>query len=295
MHNAKFHPIYVEDNYNKEAMQCEKCLKPYGSLYQLCEHLKKFHFNVKPKCMFCDEIFEVRKELSEHIKSFHAEEHKKRFKNLKNQEKLPCEQCGKMISKRFMHSHLRSHKEYVCDKCGKSFNFQAKLRYHIEDAHEEGHFVCDECGKVCSSQKKLKAHQKYHKEVKVPTRCTFPGCKLISPSMSSMKAHLRKAHKPAHEKVTYPCKYCPKIYTSKLIRDQHERGIHLGFKDFKCDKCDASYEFSSALSDHKKTQHSGIMYSCDYPGCDKSYNAKGNLDAHRKRVHKIARPKEYLN
>ena len=44
MHNAKFHPIYVEDNYNKEAMQCEKCLKPYGSLYQLCEHLKKFHF-----------------------------------------------------------------------------------------------------------------------------------------------------------------------------------------------------------------------------------------------------------
>ena len=168
MHNAKFHPIYVEDNYNKEAMQCEKCLKPYGSLYQLCEHLKKFHFNVKPKCMFCDEIFEVRKELSEHIKSFHAEEHKKRFKNLKNQEKLPCEQCGKMISKRFMHSHLRSHKEYVCDKCGKSFNFQAKLRYHIEDAHEEGHFVCDECGKVCSSQKKLKAHQKYHKEVKVP-------------------------------------------------------------------------------------------------------------------------------
>ena len=109
-----------------------------------------------------------------------------------------------------------------------------------------------------------------------------------------MKSHL-KTHIPTHERKTFSCQYCTKTFVSKNIRDEHERGIHLGFKDFKCDQCDASYVFSKALVDHKKTQHSGIMYSCDYPGCTKSYNAKGNLDAHRKRVHKIARPKELLN
>ena len=37
--------------------------------------------------------------------------------------------------------------------------------------------------------------------------------------------------------------------------------------------------------------HGNDEYFCDYPGCSKSYGIKGNLDAHKARVHKIARPK----
>ena len=286
------HPIYVNEN----EVQCEKCLKAYSSVDTLREHLKVFHFNVKPKCFYCDKIFETRFQLSVHVKSFHAEEHKNRFKHFQKRsiERVPCEQCGKMISTTNMASHLRSHEEHVCDKCGKSFPSQAKLRHHEEDVHEDGHFVCDECGKVCNSQRILNAHQKQHKVVKVPTPCTVQGCKFVCSSKQTLFRHLQ-THKPKNERTTYPCKYCPKFYFSRKVRDEHEKGIHLGIKNYKCDQCDASYEFSLALMNHKRTQHSGIMYSCDYPGCTKSYNAKGNLDAHRKRVHKIARPKELLN
>ena len=44
------------------------------------------------------------------------------------------------------------------------------------------------------------------------------------------------------------------------------------------------------LRKHIKAIHEGVSYSCDFPGCCKSYNRKDNLDAHRKTAHKIPRP-----
>ena len=34
------------------------------------------------------------------------------------------------------------------------------------------------------------------------------------------------------------------------------------------------------------------MYHCDYPGCTKQMNRKGNLDQHKKTAHGIARIRE---
>merc|ERR1712029_582822 len=127
-----------------------------------------------------------------------------------------------MISTTNMASHLRSHEEHVCDKCGKSFPSQAKLRHHEEDVHEDGHFVCDECGKVCNSQRILNTHQKQHKVVKVPTPCTVQGCKFVCSSKQTLLRHLQ-THKPKNERTTYPCKYCPKFYFSRKVRDEQKK------------------------------------------------------------------------
>ena len=35
------------------------------------------------------------------------------------------------------------------------------------------------------------------------------------------------------------------------------------------------------------TLHGTEEYKCDYPGCNKSYGVRGNLYAHKKRVHKV--------
>ena len=71
--------------------------------------------------------------------------------------------------------------------------------------------------------------------------------------------------------------------------------MHLNVKDFKCDECEFATVSKNKLDVHKRSIHDGVLYYCDYPSCTKSYNLKGNLDAHRLRVHKIARPNAESN
>ena len=72
----------------------------------------------------------------------------------------------------------------------------------------------------------------------------------------------------------------------KHILYQHEKN-----KPWKCDECDYATADKDKLRSHKKAIHEGVLYHCDYPSCSKNYNKKGNLDAHKFRVHKIPTPK----
>ena len=90
----------------------------------------------------------------------------------------------------------------------------------------------------------------------------------------------------------YKCKFCSKTYSHKDAALVHEQTIHLNVKKFKCDSCDYATASKGKLRLHKISIHDGVLYYCNYPACTKSYNLKGNLDAHRFRVHKIARPKK---
>ena len=68
--------------------------------------------------------------------------------------------------------------------------------------------------------------------------------------------------------------------------------VHEGLKDLKCDLCDFESGHWETIRQHKQTIHEGIMYHCDYPGCSKQMNRKGNLDQHKKTAHGIARIRE---
>ena len=66
--------------------------------------------------------------------------------------------------------------------------------------------------------------------------------------------------------------------------------VHTNYKGFKCDECEFARVTKGKLKETKELIDSGVFYPCDYPGCLKSDNLKGNLYTHRFRVHKISRP-----
>merc|ERR1711884_912268 len=90
----------------------------------------------------------------------------------------------------------------------------------------------------------------------------------------------------------HQCEFCLRKFRSKSVLQTHMNIMHLNIKNFKCDQCDFATGRKGTLNSHKVSVHDGVMHPCDYPMCTKSYNFKGNLYAHRFRVHKIPRPKD---
>lgn len=98
--------------------------------------------------------------------------------------KLPCEQCGKFITKGNLKRHLLAHsagkaRPFVCKEleCGKDFRTQRNLKDHIYVVHtNERVKECDKCGKKIRGRSALIVHMKYHGDPKLPC----PHCTKLS-------------------------------------------------------------------------------------------------------------------
>ena len=60
-----------------------------------------------------------------------------------------------------------------------------------------------------------------------------------------------------------------------------------------CDICGYKTASKEQLKKHTKQVHGTEEYKCDYPGCNKSYGVRGNIYAHKKRVHKVHWSKKF--
>ena len=58
----------------------------------------------------------------------------------------------------------------------------------------------------------------------------------------------------------------------------------------RCQFCDYEAKYTTTLKSHINSVHKGIIYRCDFPGCTKEMNRKGNLDVHKYNSHGIPRP-----
>jgi hypothetical protein len=286
LHTNKKH---AQNNENGESI-CSLCSKTFQSVKSLTTHIRIDHFNYQPfSCPHCDLKFDKKTKMNSHMQGVHSEEY------FKGEKKYLCDKCdkkfytaGKLIChKTFNHTT----KFHVCEHCGKSHKTNTLLRKHMIYHHEKhGLFICDTCGKEFTNPIQFKTHTKNHTVPDIPG--AFP-CPIKDCGKAFGKAKSLKDHMKTHEEKKPPrfqCQYCPKKFREKKARDQHEKGQHLGIKDFKCDLCDYANADQTKLIIHKKSIHEGILYHCDYPNCTKSYNLKGNLYAHRFRVHKISRP-----
>lgn len=93
--------------------------------------------------------------------------------------------------------------------------------------------------------------------------------------------HNRTVH--ALVKHQFQCDACGKCFTSKETLYHHKRGIHGENKPYKCDQCDASFNFNHSLRLHR-LKHSGQRpHKCTQ--CDKSYLTSNHLKMHMEGVH----------
>lgn len=150
---------------------------------------------VRPvKCIYCNQIIDNIKNLAEHCK---AENHDPIF---------TCHRCHEMFKNREdLNEHTSSHlRNYMCDKCGKSFRCLDSLTFHLNRVHHIGDlkFACKECPKKFVNRYTLRLHIQRHTNEK-------PYC----------------------------CEQCGSVFYSSQLLKNHQI-IHSDYKPFKCSICD---------------------------------------------------------
>ena len=81
-----------------------------------------------------------------------------------------------------------------------------------------------------------------------------------------------------HEKKSFACDKCEKVFTKKGNLKGHISSKHEG-KRSQCNQCDKTYTDSGSLKRHVKTVHAEKKFTCVQ--CDKKFRSKAQLHRHQ--------------
>lgn len=216
---------------------CFICNEKFGSKIEKFHHINEIHEKEKVhSCSICKFISSSARYLDNHVKSHKV---KKDFL---------CEKCSKSF---FKLQHLREHinlvhlsnKEsyaYACSLCDKKFKCAQNLRRHSEIHLNKKNFSCDKCQSSFSRKESLEVHifRAHGSETKSPL-CEF--CKNVFPNMSKLRKHQEKYNSKCMEKfktrtleknVEYVCSFCKRVYKDKTHYNSHVY-THTGQRPFK--------------------------------------------------------------
>ena len=117
-------------------------------------------------------------------------------------------------------------------------------------------------------------HTVYEQDVKEET---------VKPSVTPV----RTVAKPRQSRVVstegkFRCNECEAAYDYAHHLKRHKQAKHEG-KTYKCDECDAVYTHRFHLNTHKQSKHAGKTYNCDE--CDAVFNQSAHLGTHKKSKH----------
>ncbi|PKS10239.1 hypothetical protein jhhlp_001989 [Lomentospora prolificans] len=214
---------------------------------------------------------------------------------------------------------------FVCDVegCDKSYMEEKHLQQHVKGTHEDYRpYTCSHCGKTFGTSTRLQRHEAIHTRRDNQLRCTeFPPCERSFKQQSALERHIRSEHlnlKPylckeqgcdasydsagalrnhtnrEHAENKFWCEECPRPagtpptvgFTTKSLLQAHMRNEHMNciFCPFKCS---SKYD----LNKHIEVHHSGMTADdrkhivCDWPGCDKKFTKRSNLNVHIRVAH----------
>ena len=212
-------------------------------------------------------------------------------------------------------------KSFKCDKCGKSFKNQTRLRNHKKIKHptwktriEKTEMMCEHCPAEFETHELKKEHEdSVHGHLS--TNCEL--CKEEFPSFKVLANHLTRKHcetdpqgkiicfichtfqRKALDQVRYHilaehyhcpnhiCKFCKKPFMELHRLDQHVKTIHLDENPHQCDKCEKSFKTKQGLKMHYIVNHAEqTAMKCGIDGCEKIFPNEVNLRAHRVNSHK---------
>ncbi|KAM0334222.1 hypothetical protein ACHAQA_001244 [Verticillium albo-atrum] len=241
------------------------CDKTFNRPARLAAHLRS-HTDDRPfKCTHddCDKTYREEKHLRQHIKGSHSQE-----------------------------------RSYVCttDDCGKSFLTATRLRRHQEVHAGQNRFRCRDyppCDQSFRKHNTLQRHIRAEHQGGPAYLCPEDGCSAGFDSQGALRNHTKRDH----SEPSFWCDECeldndingtPKRvgFTSLLLLQTHIRKEHLN-----CIFCDQKCKGQAELERHVELYHSGIPLEarktipCTWPGCDKKFTKKSNLNAHVRSAH----------
>ncbi|OIW35167.1 hypothetical protein CONLIGDRAFT_665807 [Coniochaeta ligniaria NRRL 30616] len=136
------------------------------------------------------------------------------------------------------------------------FPQRSKIERHMHTHIGRKPFECKSCGQRFSAQQALTQHMLIHSDEK-PLRCDWEGCGKTFRQQSALTMHRR---------------------------------IHTGDKPLKCPVCGKAFSESSNLSKHKRIHETKGRFSCQEPGCSRSFHRLDQLRRHMK-LHPAAEKK----
>ena len=126
------------------------------------------------------------------------------IKHMKETHKDYRYKCGRCLQEftswigHYKHKKRHVGKSYICDDCGKDFQFGYELDEHVRGHTREELFECENCDKAYPSKRALKLHEKSHTDNQEYT-CEFTEkngkvCGQVCVSPNHLKQHHRGMH-----------------------------------------------------------------------------------------------------
>ncbi|XP_039491185.1 zinc finger protein 239 [Drosophila santomea] len=227
------------------------------------------------KCNICKKQYKKPKAYKRHMEEVHntvAEEIPQ----------LECNQCKlRFPTVAQLHSHHRTHvrvkakTDNSCPHCEKRFTTPGTLKRHIEGIHNQiKPYVCDLCGKSFNYITGLKDHKLVHTD-ECPFEC--PECKRRFKNNARLKIHL-----DTHSAEIYECTVCGLKLKTRRTFNKHKL-VHSDTRQFKCEVCGSSFKRSKTLKAHL-ILHTGIRpYKCNF--CGRDFANGSNCRSHKRQAH----------
>ena len=182
----------------------------------------------------------------------------------------------------------REAQKVICSTCGKTYQTNAGLQFHIAKAHapkEELPFRCAYCPKAFLHRYHLDNHEnQQHKGIR-NFKCGL--CDKFFAVKNTRDKHERFVCKKV---LNYPCELCPKKFSSNTKRDHHILSVHTedSQKPFQCSYCSKGFATKFTLSEHENTHTNARPNLC--PICGMGFNNQASRNAHVKNKHPKEKP-----
>ncbi|CAL4128378.1 unnamed protein product, partial [Meganyctiphanes norvegica] len=136
--------------------------------------------------------------------------------------------------------------------------------------------------KECPACKKVVLSKNYLIHLSTHRLFPCPFCESLY-KRKDIKNHIAEAHQ---EEIHFPCTECDEVFDTFMQLRQHCLVVHMGVEQEKylCKTCNKTFSSATGLKVHIETIHEKAqVYEC--PVCKESFNQKGNMQNHYRRLH----------